>query len=154
MPALLYMRRKGQTLIPASAAEACQIERLPVGKPLRVQVAVPRGSKFHRLTWAFFNLVAEALNAGPSAAPWRAFDVKAHLLVATGHCREIKAGGRVGFVPISTAFEAMTQDEYGKWFDAALLYVRDHLCRWIQDSDEWPEIVKIMETAGVEIENG
>lgn len=149
MPISLYIQRRGHTLIPASGPEALDLEKLPEGRLLRCDVVQPRprNGGFHRLSWALFGQIAEALNHGPHTAPWTAEDVKDNLLVATGHCREVTVRGKTGFVPKHTNFGAMDQQEYGRFVDAAMIYVRDDLCRWIEDAPNWPDIAEILKAS-------
>jgi hypothetical protein len=61
-----WVRRRGETLIPASAEHVGEIERLPQGVALRADVRQPRNGKHHRMVWALFSAVADALNDGPA----------------------------------------------------------------------------------------
>ena len=143
-------RRVGFSLVPTARAGEIAIDKLPVGTRLRVKAVKPRGDKFHAGTWAFFTLLAEALNRGPTAAPWRPEDVKDYLLVATGRSRPIRVGSLTGFIPSHTNFDAMDQQEYGRFVEDAMRHMRDHLSPWINQSDEWPEIAKFLRWAGIE----
>ena len=143
MPTLFMTKRNG-VLEPNSKAAQIEFDRLPAGPPLRVKAVRARNGGFHRLSWCFFTYVASALNEGPTPAVWTPEDVKDHLLVATGYCREIKAHGKVGFIPKHTNFDAMDQGDYAKFMDAAMIYVRDDLCKWIEDSPDWPHIQAIL----------
>lgn len=147
---ILYVQRTGQALWPASAAEAPQVERLPAGKALRATVVLPRNGKFHRLSWAFFNLLADALNSGPQAAPWGPEDVKAYLLAATGRARPLRVSGALAMVPVSTRFEAMDQPTYQRFMVDAWTYTATDLAPWIKAAPQWPEIRGILAQSGVE----
>lgn len=136
--------RRGMTLVPDCRAAELEMDRLPHGARLRVHAAKPRSPKHHRASWAFFALLASALNHGAAAAEWRPEDVKAVLLVATGHSRETEVAGRLALIPVSTAYDAMDGPSYVAWLDAAMIYVRKHWQPAIEDAPEWPDIVQFL----------
>ncbi len=154
----LFVQSTGSALVPVSRAAQIALGSLPRGVPLKVEPKQPRNGKFHRMAWAFFTYVAEALNDGPAGAHWTPEDVKNDLLVATGHAkmRPLSGGerrrlnapaGSVVAVPKSISFSAMDQAEFSAFMEAAMLYVRDDLCRWIEGSPHWDEIGAILRAA-------
>lgn len=148
----VFLRSTGQALVPSSKAAALALEALPRGVALKVDVSQPRNGKQHRLFWAFATYVADALNDGPTASQWTPDDVVTHLKLATGHVETVKLSRRdaerlgVEFaaLPKSISFAKMDGDEFSRFMDAAFTYVRDHLCKWIEDSPHWSDITLIL----------
>lgn len=152
-----FVRRIENVLVPTSKAGQLAIEKLKFGALYKIEPKQPRNSKQHRLFWAFATYVAEALNDGPAGAMWTAENVKDDLLVATGRTRNRPMtrveraqhnvpDGAVAVVarPVSISFVSMSGDEFSAFMDDAMAYVRDHLAPWIEASDHWPEIEKIL----------
>lgn len=152
-----FVRRIENVLVPTSKAGQLAIEKLKFGALYKIEPKQPRNNKQHRLFWAFATYVAEALNDGPAGAMWTAENVKDDLLVATGRTRNRPMtrverarhnvpDGAVAVVarPVSISFVSMSGDEFSAFMDDAMAYVRDHLAHWIEASDHWPEIEKIL----------
>lgn len=150
----IFCKSDGAALIPQSRAALVELFNLPREVSLKVVVTRPRNIKQHRMFWAFATYVAEALNDGPapSLMPWDAERVVEFLKLATGHV-EIAAlppkdAKRLGVThvarPKSISFAAMDGAAFGKFMDAAFVYVRDDLCRWIEDSPHWADIQTIL----------
>ena len=152
-----FVRRIENVLVPTSKAGQLAIDKLKFGALYKIEPKQPRNSKQHRLFWAFVTYVAEALNDGPAGAMWTAENVKDDLLVATGRTRNRPMTrverarhnvpeGAVAMVarPVSISFVSMSGDEFSAFMDDAMAYVRDHLAPWIEASDHWPEIEKIL----------
>lgn len=152
-----FVRRIENVLVPTSKAGQLAIEKLKFGALYKIEPKQPRNRKQHRLFWAFVTYVAEALNDGPAGAIWTAENVKDDLLVATGRTRNRPMtrverarhnvpDGAVALVarPVSISFVSMSGDEFSAFMDDAMAYVRDHLAPWIEASDHWPEIEKIL----------
>lgn len=152
-----FVRRIENVLVPTSKAGQLAIDKLKFGALYKIEPKQPRNSKQHRLFWAFLTYVADALNDGPAGAIWTAENVKDDLLVATGRTRNRNMtraerirhnipDGAVAIVsrPVSISFVSMSGDEFSAFMDDAMAYVRDHLAPWIEASDHWPEIEKIL----------
>lgn len=152
-----FVRRIENVLVPTSKAGQLAIDKLKFGALYKIEPKQPRNSKQHRLFWAFVTYVAEALNDGPAGAIWTAENVKDDLLVATGRTRNRPMtrverarhnvpDGAVAVVarPVSISFVSMSGDEFSAFMDDAMAYVRDQLAPWIEASDHWPEIEKIL----------
>lgn len=152
-----FVRRIENVLVPTSKAGQLAIEKLKFGTLYKIEPKQPRNSKQHRLFWAFLSYVADALNDGPTGATWTAENVKDDLLVATGRTRNRPMTrserarhnipeGAIAIVarPVSISFVSMSGDEFSAFMDDAMAYVRDHLTPWIEASDHWPEIEKIL----------
>jgi hypothetical protein len=152
-----FVRRIENVLVPTSKAGQLAIEKLKFGSIYKIEPKRPRSPEQHRLFWAFVTYVAEALNSGPAGATWTAESVKDDLVVATGRTRSRPMTrmervrhdvpeGAVAIIarPVSTSFGAMSGDEFSAFMDDAMAYVRDHLVPWIEGSEHWPEIQKIL----------
>lgn len=151
----VIIRREGQRLAPASRIDAEMIEELPAGADIAARLWRPRSLQQHRLAFALFGLLAEALNEGPGHEFWTQDSVRRRLLIATGHADVLPLpdrlakqwGSRLAVVPRSMAFGAMDADEFRRFLDAAMDYVRTTLAPWIEDAPQWEEIRKIVEGA-------
>ena len=149
---IFFAKSTGDKLIPNSRAAAMALEALPRGVALKIEATQPRNGKQHRLFWAFCALVADALNSGPTPVAWDSDRVATLLKLATGHVETVKLSAkdahRLGVeyaaLPKSISFAAMDGDAFGKFMDAAFVYVRDDLCRWIEGSERWPDIEEIL----------
>ena len=152
-----FVRRIENALVPTSKAGQIAIEKLKFGALYKISPKQPRNPKQHRLFWAFATYVAEALNDGPAGADWSAEDVKDDLLVATGRTRDRQmtriermrhnvSADAVAMVsrPVSISFAKMEGEAFSTFMDDAMAYVRDHLAPWIEASDHWPQIEKIL----------
>ena len=103
---------------------------------------------------------AHPLNDGPapSLAQWDAERVVELMKLATGHVElsvlPPKDAKRLGVThvarPKSISFAAMDGAAFGKFMDAAFVYVRDDLCRWIEGSPYWVEIQAILKASYLE----
>lgn len=152
-----FVHRFDHMLVPSSKAGQLAIEKLKFGVLYKIEPKQPRNSKQHRLFWAFVTYVADALNDGPAGAVWTAENVKDDLLVATGRTRNRAmtraerarhnvSEGTIAMVarPVSISFVSMSGDEFSCFMDDAMAYVRDHLAPWIEASEHWPQIEKIL----------
>ena len=152
-----FVHRFDHMLVPSSKAGQLAIEKLKFGALYKIEPTRPRNGKQHRLFWAFLTYVAKALNDGPTSAEWTAENIKDDLLVATGRTRNRNMTrserarhnipeGAIAIVarPVSISFASMDGDEFSAFMDDAMTYIRDHLVPWIEASDHWPEIEKIL----------
>ena len=147
-----FAKSNGGVLFAPTHAAQIELEKLPRGVPLKVEVSQPRNGKQHRLFWAFCALVAECINDGPIGGTWDGERVATMLKLATGHVETVKLSrkdaARLGVeyaaLPRSISFAAMDGTAFGAFMDAAFIYVRDELCPWIQDAPAWAEIEIIL----------
>lgn len=153
MPTFWAKREGEYRLAVDSMASALQLARLPMNAAIRVDAKVPRNGKHHRLIWKLFSLVADALNDGPapSAKPWTAEDVCENIKVANGYIEWLplpksqRKNGRTEYSRVlSISFDAMGQDEFNKFSTAAMTYIANELCPWIESSAHWPDIRMIV----------
>ena len=152
-----FIRRDGNVLVPTSKAGQLAIEKLKFGTLYKIEPKQPRNIDQNRMFWAFMTYVAEALNDGPTSVEWTADNIKEDLLVATGRTRNRLMTrterlrhdvpeDAIAIIarPVSISFVSMSGDEFSAFMDDAMAYVRDHLVPWIEGSDHWPEIEKIL----------
>lgn len=150
--ATFFAKSNGGCLFTTSRAAQIELEKLPRGTLLKVDVSQPRNGKQHRLFWAFCALVAECINDGPVGGTWDAERVATLLKLATGHVETVKLSrkdaARLGVefaaLPKSISFAKMDGEAFSKFMDAGFIYVRDELCGWINESPAWPEIGTIL----------
>ena len=160
--ATLFCKRAGMALVPQSKAALIVMEALPQGVALKIEAIQPRNGKQHRLFWAFATYVSEALNdsPAPSMVAWTPDRVVELLKLATGHVELAalppKDARRLGVthvaLPKSISFAAMDGAEFSRFMEAAMIYVRDELCRWIEGSPYWAEIQAILRASYLEAE--
>ena len=152
-----FVKSNGNALFPTSKAAQDALMALPKGVPMRIDPKQPRNGKQHRLFWAFAQYVANAMNDGPTAKNWTAEDVVSHMKIATGRAVTVRLGKRerdrlgveYAVLPKSISFASMDNAEFSKFMDAAFMYVRDDLCRWIESSDDWHHIEEILRASGM-----
>lgn len=142
--ATLWAKRRGQMLVPISQASALEVERMPEGPLLRVDVVQPRNGKHHRLMWALYGYTAAALNDGPSGRRWTAEDVSTHVKIATGHVTPIRVADSVYHVPKSIKYAAMDESEFSVFANRVVDYIRDDLCPWLMNSEHAPQLMQIV----------
>lgn len=161
----LALKRLGQTLVPANRASALEIEKLPQNTILKGHVVRERSGPYHRMAFAFFAYVADALNQGPTNHEWDQDSVREHLLNVTGFT-DIREMTRIerrrlsipdavaAYVakPKSMSFDSMDQTEFADFMEAAFTYVQTELAPWIEDAESYPQILSIMGAVGPEEE--
>jgi len=105
-------------LRPVDQESLDEFSRLPVGKPLHVEVKQPRNAAHHRLYWSLCARIANAL--GTTTAE----NVSDVLKIATGHFTLVntKRYGRV-HIPKSISFAAMDQTEFREFFERCVLVI-------------------------------
>ena len=123
-----WCERMAGALRPVDTESLDEFSKLPVGKPLHVEVKQPRNAAHHRLYWSLCARIATSLGL-------TAENVSDVLKVATGHVTlmETRRYGQIR-IPKSISFAAMDQTEFREFFERCVLVVYE----------EWkiePEIV-------------
>lgn len=113
----LLMVRVGFDLKPLDGLAAAHMERLPAGKPLRVEAKQPRSVPQNRLYWSLLEKVVE--NLPLEAAAITAEDLHRWIKRRLGYGGEVRVGRAMIETEGSTAFDNMTQPEFRRYFDAA-----------------------------------
>lgn len=100
-----------------------------LGQEIRLDGSRSRSVPQHRLFWKMLSVVAENSEAFDNAE-----GVHLAIKAALGHGKWIDVGGsRPLFIPDSTGFAAMKQDEFQRYFDEARTVVRKY---WLKVEDE------------------
>ena len=107
------MERKGLTLVPADRLAEEDLQALPIGKQLLVEVRKPRSLQHHRLLFALLRKVAES-----TPTPLSENALLSWVKVRTGYVEMVPLGfGKSYAAPASIAFGNMDQGEFGLFFD-------------------------------------
>src|SRR3990167_6927305 len=116
-------RRTPSGLVPADDTAVAELRRVPVGKPVYIEIVSARNPKQHRMLFALLNMLVNA-NAFPTT--------EAALIAvkfATGMIDSIvMSPTETKMVPKSIAFANMKHSDFDPWFDAALKAVSE---RWL-----------------------
>jgi hypothetical protein len=116
----ILARWDGEALHPHANYDREQVsEKLSTGDVVRLQFAQPRSLPRHRLYWAIVRTVLKNNN-------FFATDIALHktLLMACGVVEPVATTeGEIVLVPSSIAFDAMGEDEFKQYLDAALIAI-------------------------------
>ncbi|MDB5606678.1 MAG: hypothetical protein JWP25_3578 [Bradyrhizobium sp.] len=107
--------RKGSALVPATAFDLEQLEKLPRNKPGRVHFSHPRSAARNRWYRCFVSVIAEGVGTSPGA-------LHAELKFKAGLVKSIilsKAAGTVVELK-STAFASMEESEFSEFVSLAV----------------------------------
>jgi hypothetical protein len=104
-------------LRPVDAESYDEFQKIPIGKPLHVEVKQPRNAAFHRLYWALCARIAEARGVTSE-------NVSDVLKIATGHftLARTKSYGDI-HIPKSISFAKMDETEFRSFFERCVLVV-------------------------------
>jgi hypothetical protein len=102
-------------LVPATAFDLEQLEKLPRGKPGRVHFSHPRSAARNRFYRAFVSVIAEGIGVSPGS-------LHAELKFHCGLIRNIMLSPAAGTVVElkSTAFASMAEDEFSEFVTMAI----------------------------------
>lgn len=107
-------------------------DKIPCGTQFAITIRRPRNPKFHRMTWALITLLADNWPGEVAITPEQAMR---WLKLKTGHCqveKDIESGEDV-VIPLSTAFDSMSQNAYEEWWSNAVLSVSEKLGIEVED---------------------
>lgn len=114
-------RRVGGALVPTSPEAREALESVKDGKEVMASIRAARNIRQHHLFWAVVGIVAE--NEGRSKD-----DIKDWLCYATNYVQHyFDPYGRLHIVPKSIAVESMPQDEFNRFFNAAIMKVCERI---------------------------
>jgi hypothetical protein len=127
----LHMRRLGHALVPADPQSARLVQRLPEEGIVEARVQRRRSHAALALYWAVLERVVEATGR------WRTpEELHNALKIATGRIDKVRLlDGRLVLVPGSIAFDAMSQDEAERYYEAAYRIVCDEIMGGIEIAD-------------------
>jgi hypothetical protein len=112
----LYVRRKGTHLVPCSLADEEALMEYAEGKDLAVTLHRPRSNRQHRFFWAILQKVCQ--NHDVYRRPEQ---LLVWLKIRLGYVEEVQLhGDQVWWQTKSISFNSMGQDEFRKFFDAAI----------------------------------
>lgn len=114
-----WCERIAGALRPADQESLDEFSKLPIGKPLHVEVKQPRNAAFHRLYWALCARIAEAKGVTSE-------NISDVLKIATGHFQTVrtKSYGEI-HIPKSISFAAMDDIAFRAFFERCVLVVYD-----------------------------
>lgn len=117
-------RRTPTGLVPADEQALAELQRVPVGKLVQVEIVSARNPRQHRLLWGLLTVMAEA---GEFPSPEAALIA---LKMATGLVDYVKLAkdGTTAIVPKSISYASMPQTEFAAWFESAIRVVTE---RWM-----------------------
>lgn len=106
-----YARREGFALHPDGDESITEFAKIPIGKPVKVEVTRSRNIRFHRLYFALCARIAHAIGAETS-------NISDFFKISTGHTLKIRTKSYgVVEVPKSISFAAMSEDEFKAYFE-------------------------------------
>jgi len=113
MSTSLYVRRKGNTLVPCAQVDEEVLMSLPEGKDISASLTRPRSSKQHRLFWALLLQVCN--NSDDYSKPEQ---LLLWIKIRLGYVEAVRFhGDQTWWVAKSISFNSMGQDEFGKFFN-------------------------------------
>jgi hypothetical protein len=112
-----WVERMAGALRPLDYESLEELNKLPVGRPLHVEVKQPRNAAHSRLYWALCHRIADARGV-------TAENISDVLKIATGHFNLVrtKSYGDI-HVPKSISFAKMDQTEFRTFFERCVLVV-------------------------------
>ncbi|GAB9092349.1 hypothetical protein [Bradyrhizobium elkanii] len=127
----ILVRKVDGHLIPHAAYDVEMFQSIPENVPVRAQFAQPRSGPRHRLYRVILRIVTN--NTDLFASEESLHDT---LLLANGVVRPVMTtAGEIIMIPSSTAFDAMGEEDFKAYFDAALETIQSHIIPGI-DLDE------------------
>jgi hypothetical protein len=117
---ILFLKRVGDTLVPASAESAAIFARLRFGRMLKCEVREPRNAKHNALYWTICQRIANAVGAEPQ-------NVSDLLKIEAGHYRLVRSKKYGDLrLPQSISFASMSQDDFSAFFEKVMLIIKEN----------------------------
>lgn len=117
-------RRTVSGLQPLDDQASEELQRVPLGRPVYVEIKAARNPRQHRLLFALLKAVTDNTDLFPS--------IDAALVaikIGTGYVDTmVTAEGQTVYVPRSISFANMPQTTFSEWFDRAINLVSE---RWL-----------------------
>lgn len=127
----ILVRKVDGHLIPHAAYDVEMFHSIPENVPVRAQFAQPRSGPRHRLYRVILRIVTN--NTDLFASEESLHDT---LLLANGVVRPVMTtAGEIIMIPSSTAFDAMGEEDFKAYFDAALETIQSHIIPGIDLDD-------------------
>lgn len=116
MGEVIYVRRRGSKLEPCSLVDEEVLQEFPEGKDLSITISRTRSTRQNRFFWALLNKICENHKEYQ-----RAEQLLLWLKIRLGYVEEVRFhDDKVWWVAQSISFNAMDQNDFRKFFDAAL----------------------------------
>jgi len=140
MAEVIYVRRRGNKLEPCSLVDEEALNELPEGKDFSATIARTRSTKQHRFFWALLQKICEN-----NETYRRPEQLLLWLKVKLGYVEQVRFhDDQVWWVPQSISFNAMGQDEFKKFFDAALDVIVEEVIPDINQYELLHEVEKMI----------
>jgi len=140
MAEVIYVRRRGNKLEPCSLVDEEALNELPEGKDFSATIARTRSTKQHRFFWALLQKICEN-----NETYRRPEQLLLWLKIKLGYVEQVRFhDDKVWWVPQSISFNAMGQDEFKKFFDAALDVIVEEVIPDINQYELLHEVEKMI----------
>jgi hypothetical protein len=119
----VLMRRTLTGLVPTDEQSEQEIKRVPVGKPVYIEVKAVRNPRQHRLLFQMLKMLVDHAEFPNTEA------ALTELKFATGHIEAVETRkDTVRLIPKSINYANMTKGDWEPWFDSALKVIAE---RWL-----------------------
>ncbi len=136
----IFLRRKGEGLIPMDLMSRNYIEKLDAQTVIRAVVTKPRNYDHHKKYFALLHAVYEHQDTYPSFNSFRSA-----VAVALGHSESVKLpDGRTILVPGSIAFGKMDQSEFEEFYEKAVDLVLTRIVPGVNREDLERRVLDIL----------
>lgn len=140
MAEVIYVRRRGSKLEPCSLVDEEALQEFPAEKDLSVTISRTRSTKQHRFFWAILNKICEN-----HAEYRRAEQLLLWLKIRLGYVEEVRFhNDKVWWVAQSISFNAMDQEEFRKFFHAALDVIVEEVIPGLNTSELIVEVEQLL----------
>jgi len=140
MAEVIYVRRRGSKLEPCSLVDEEALQEFPAEKDLSVTISRTRSTKQHRFFWAILNKICEN-----HAEYRRAEQLLLWLKIRLGYVEEVRFhDDKVWWVAQSISFNAMDQEEFRKFFHAALDVIVEEVIPGLNTSELIVEVEQLL----------
>jgi len=140
MAEVIYVRRRGSKLEPCSLVDEEALQEFPAEKDLSVTISRTRSTKQHRFFWTILNKICEN-----HAEYRRAEQLLLWLKIRLGYVEEVRFhDDKVWWVAQSISFNAMDQEEFRKFFHAALDVIVEEVIPGLNTSELIVEVEQLL----------
>jgi len=140
MAEVIYVRRRGSKLEPCSLVDEEALQEFPAEKDLSVTISRTRSTKQHRFFWAILNKICEN-----HAEYRRAEQLLLWLKIRLGYVEEVRFhDDKIWWVAQSISFNAMDQEEFRKFFHAALDVIVEEVIPGLNTSELIIEVEQLL----------
>ena len=122
MSSMFWVKRVGLGLFPDGNESVTELEKLPRGKSLQVEIRQPRNLQRHKLYWAVCHRIANAIGAEPE-------NVSDVLKIASGHFTLVKTQSYGDIkLPKSIAFHNLDETGFKSFMDRCFAIIETEWC--------------------------